>query len=523
MKLPRWIGALIVTPVIAAASQADDSSSLLDALNSDDNQERIDALNVIATSAPASDAVLLRVIPHLAAYGPQERDAALRVFEQVGPGARSVLPELVALGIEARLQHRFSEVDAAIRAVAGRTGPCILWEMEDYCEPSSDRNPSLLDEPHTASLKIPDWIGKRPPVRDNLELFDVRLKRLLADLSHENPDVRWTALRGLELALEQDEFTQLTALSALDPDPRVRGRVMDGLWRAGEDGQHAGALAYALFHRLSVTHIRDQLARGSAEDFLFMQIVEVLADVPDRTVWLGLSQYYGTFDNPAPRQIRFLTAALGEADPAIRLASERIITRQHWSYQGVVQTVRGWLEDPDPETRARGLRAARHLGDHMRPFVPRLTELATGSESTVERRSALRSLAYERAPFTNLVRTVQARLLTDIDDGERAECIRTLGAWGEAAAPAIPALFEFVNDRSLRHDAVGALQRIHPPDHPMQTVLERMDEGFLIQETAESLQQIIDEQKSIREATLELQIHELEALEVGTPMSGPEP
>jgi hypothetical protein len=513
MNLPRLIGPLVLSPVIAAASHAAESPPLLDALNSDNRQERVDGLHVIAARAPDSETVLRQVIPHLGAAGSEERDAALAVFERLGPQARDLLPELVALGIETRLQQRLSEVDAAIRAVAGRTRWfLIVREMEDYCRASSGNDPSPLDEPQLASLKLPDWIGKRPPPREDIELFDVRLELLLADLAHENPDVRWTALRGLELALDPEEYTQLTALSALDPDPRVRSRVMEGLWRAGEDGRRAAALAYAIFHRLSGAHIRDQLARGSGDDVLFMQIAEVFAGVPNRTVWFGLSRYYGTFDKPAPRHVRFLTEALGEADPVIRFAAERTLARRHWWYQGVVQIVRDWLEDPDPETRAGGLRAARHLGDRVRPFVPRLTELATGSESEVERCLALRCLSYEPAPFANLVRSVQARMLSDVSDAERAECIRTLGAWGEAAAPAIPALFEFINDRSIRHDVVDALRLIHSADDPQQALLDRIEAGFQLQELSESLGEIVHEQKLLRDATREIQIRKLEAL-----------
>lgn len=514
MKLRRLIAVGSICLLFPVVSNADDKvSPLLDDLASRNLPSRIDALNALAESGPLNHAVLRRIVHHLGAASSAERDAALGVFERLGPQAREVLPELVLLGVETRLDGPPSNADAAIRAVAGRTEQFrIVHEMDDYCAPTSGRDPSPLDEPHGASLELPEWIGERPPPREGIELFDVRLELLLADLAHEHPDVRWTALRGLELALDPDEYTQLTAISALDPDPRVRSRVMEGLWRTGEDGRRAAALAYALFHRLSDTHIRDQLARGTKDDVLFMQITELLGGVPNRTVWFGLSQFYGTFDEPAPRQIRFLTEALGGADPAVRFAAERTVARRHWWYQGVVQTVRGSLEDPDPETRARGLRGARHLGDRMRPLVPRMTELATGSEAAGERRMALRTLAFVPAPSSDLMRAVQLRLLTDVTDGERAECIRTLGAWGEAARPAIPTLFEFINDRPLRHDVVAALRLIHAPDDPQQQVLERIEAGFRAQELSERLTELVDEQNSIRDATYEFQVLELEAL-----------
>lgn len=286
---------------------------------------------------------------------------------------------------------------------------------------------------------------------------------------------------------------------------------MESLWRAGDDGQRAAALAYALYHRLSSAHIQDQLARGRGEDVLFLQIADVLADVRERKHQFRLCTLYATLGTPTQRQVRYLAEALGNAAPDVRLAAARAINR-HDLWDRVVGFVEIWLSDCDPIFRDIGLRAGRHLGDRLAGLIPRLIELSKGGELSLQRSMAMRTIAFVPTPTEDLVEIVRRQLLVAGTDSERAICVWTLGIFGEIASPAIPTIFGFVTDRELRLQVVVSLKRIHPPDHPQQQLLNRLEAGVLAEDVSDQLVEFIEAQKLLRDATIDFQIRELEEL-----------
>lgn len=62
MKITHLTGALSIGLSICAVCHPADSSPLLDALNSDNRQERVDALNGLAALAPESDVTVCRCV-----------------------------------------------------------------------------------------------------------------------------------------------------------------------------------------------------------------------------------------------------------------------------------------------------------------------------------------------------------------------------------------------------------------------------------------------------------------------------
>ena len=511
-----------------SAAASDDLSQVVGQLDAGDKAKCLIALRFLQESAPDSAIAAPAVVRLLSSPHLSVRWEALSYFETLGPRARRALPELVNLQTEAWLGRTYAGLgSSAVDAVAGRLDSSLIraeitdryggpaWEWSD---PEAQVGVWILQDGHWIPdsyirTRLVGWIGERPATV-GAQHDDSRIARLLEDLGHDNADVRWTALRGLEVALPAEEFRMRVAPAALDPDPRVRSRVMDSLWDAGPDGERAAALAYAIYHRLSPAHIVElwtpcEGLHAEIVGAVFEPQLDASFESMDRRHRFSVCVALGEVTQLHEDQMAFLCRSVCDRDPAVRLAAERAIV--HHDLESLLNEVviTPYLTSDDPVWNAAALRGLPHSPGLVKEYAPQLMQIITRRHSTPLRAAAILALARHPDPTSEMVAAIDG-LLSDEDSTEvHSECIYALGRFGPRARNSTGLLVEQLNQPGLRHRALDALDRLFPDNRSIHAATDRLRTGFDLADAAGSLESVMETQRQLLEATLDERIRQL--------------
>lgn len=510
----------VATLLLAAPVCADDEvDRLVQQLSDPHVEQRIAAINALADLGARAAPAARQVVQRLNATDLLETTAALNFFDRLGPLARDALPELIWLEIETRLARAYSdEAWRARRAVGGDHIDVEEWDQ--YPDRTASRremwrSPSYPSRDQRETI-VPTWIGQALP-RHFADVENEHVRLLVRDLDDSNAAVRWAALRGLEFGLSDAEFLEVTVESAFDPDPRIRGRVMDRLWQAGEKGRYAAAIAFAMYHRMSDAQILEQTTRCPSGDEMASRILDACwvenatSDMGhlDRRLKFAICTSLEGAAVISPRQLRFLSHCVSGPDPDVRHAAERTIDRHALCEVVIDQGLRPQLMSDDPAQLRRGLRGMRHVGRRVDAFVPRLLDLLNEPERAEFRLHVVAALGAVTNPSEDVVVAIERQLTSDAAVPLRRECLATLAAYRDHAARSKPLLIDLLADHSVRHEALSALRSIYPADAPQQEKLRRLRVAFLVEDLRADLSFLVDRQRELQWATRQRQLREL--------------
>ncbi|HTS16284.1 MAG TPA: HEAT repeat domain-containing protein [Verrucomicrobiae bacterium] len=251
--------------------------------------------------------------------------------------------------------------DPAVRAeIIGSLGACG----------SAAAVPSLVEALHDDNAAV------RTAAASALAHFDdpTSVPALLAALNDPDFHVRAAAIMSASRLADRDKALVTKIIDPIaarlqdDPFALVRDRAADALARP-DDEKAVAALVHAI-----VSDNRE--ARFDAhETIISCKAVAALPDLakhvhdPNRDVREKIITIFGAIGGHD--QLPFVTAALDDADPVVRLAAMRALSKL--PADGMLDAIAAKTNDTDPDVRAESARALGNLGD--RKAVPKLVEL----------------------------------------------------------------------------------------------------------------------------------------------------
>jgi HEAT repeat protein len=433
---------------------------------------------------------------------PAEQLRAVRTLKGLGPRAASVIPTLVTVAHQPRIDRDvFNEVVNAVAALGEPGNPDIIrlcLASEYYGGRRGRSGKASVAAPFT------DYIARHaadtfPVVTDLLTDPDLVTRRraavtlalLSAPREGGKPSVfaglpaavGERTVRGLREALEQPDLpTRAWAAAALtDADPASLPRTVPAVLAATWQHTDAPELTQSLVRaggpaaRVVIDYLDDPNPdrRRSAVHVLigFGDVaLPALADGlrhPNPRVRDGVVQAVRDGGN-VPRLRSGLMARLTDPDSRVRLRAADALTTDEPAKAGpAVPVLTEFLFDRDRIVRVDALTGLIRLGPAARPAVTALLRrIGTGDPDT--RFLAAEALAgADRSTWRAYV-PVFVAALKNADSPYRLRAIRGLETAGRAATPVVPALRERFADPELllRVTAAEAVARLDPAAVP---------------------------------------------------------
>lgn len=293
------------------------------------------------------------------------------------------------------------------------------------------------------SLSDPSPLIRYYAIRAAARLEADAAAELAMPLLHDPEDrVRVVAAKVVgRTRIQETRFAEALSACLGDPDAEVRRAALEALTAFGPNAAPAApALAAA--------------ARTELRDEVFTALVAIgPASVPSLVAML---EEDGNLASPACQ-------ALEEIGPDAEGAVPALLTR---------------LQDRLPDDRAEAAQALAAIGGSPEVVVPALVEALQAPDNfksnggTAVRASACEALGKfaPRSPKSlqarQALRTIES-LLEDEDPAVRLAAVHTLGAVGEDAAGALPALLVVAGEDELRDEAMRAIAAIGPKAVPL--------------------------------------------------------
>lgn len=263
-----------------------------------------------------------------------------------------------------------------------------------------------------------------------------------------------------------------------DPNPELRGPVVDTLDKMGAAPEHARQIAALLAD--SDTHVR--LAAAAALNHMAPAAKAPL--VPGFAAQLDSHNArqraagvmgLGLAGPAAGRYAPNIAAHLKDPDGEVSMAAQEALGRLGPRAAAVLPSLVALLKDPDPARQVRGMGAFKQLGAAAAPAVPLLVAMLNDNAqgSCAEAEQALGDIGAAAAPalarLTALLKSPNAFV--------RQNAIASLGDIGPPASGAVPLLAELMKskDTTDRRPVTQALASIGSPDAAVQIASQLKD------------------------------------------------
>lgn len=363
------------------------------------------ALHTLADMGPDAVPFLVEALDR-----PESRFWAEVVLSEIGPDAAAAAEPLAKLAKEGSIEDRVQSILALARlGDAGKVaGPVLVEALESPDESlryvaayalgslhvaESDgalEKATQSDDPFLATLAC--WArAKINP--GNVELRDVAVKRLLASVSAESPQVRRAAVEGLselddELdAAQRQSLAETFAKMVADPVPQVALAAGAGLIRLGPDAvgalrgmlsqpdvRQAGMEILAELGPVALPALDDMIAAIGGDDPIYRAdtCMAIAAIGPEAKAAVEpLAKILG--DETVPDEVRYSAAyALGRIGPGAA-AAEPLVRKLVESKDELLATVAVWAAlkiKPDDETLfSTAIPKLRHTLNQERPLA----------------------------------------------------------------------------------------------------------------------------------------------------------
>jgi HEAT repeat protein len=350
---------------------------------------------------------------------PESRFWAEVVLSEIGPDAAPAAEPLAKLAKEGAIEDRVQSILALARIgkAAKVAGPVLLDALDSPDEslryvaayalgaiqvPDSDERlekASQSDDPFLATLA--SWArAKINP--GNAELRDVAVKRLLASVSAEAPQVRRAAVEGLSELDDELDASQRKSLAATfaklvaDPVPQVALAAGAGLIRLGPDAvealrgmlaqpnvRQAGMEILAELGPVALPALDDMVAGLSDDDPIYRAdaCMAIAAIGPEAKGAVGaLEKLLG--DESVPAEARYPAAfALGRIGPDAA-AAEPLVRKLAESEDEIMATVAVWaalkIKPDDASLFKTAIPKLRHTLNQERPLARLEAAVALG-------------------------------------------------------------------------------------------------------------------------------------------------
>ncbi len=338
----------------------------------------------------------------------------------------------------------------------------------------------------------PDWREAYPePVAEVLALVtaDVPVDRdLVAGFSALIDHLRMldTAIGTLghhdrALALEPlMALVDVDPASLLDNQTRInRGRAIMALGAMEADASAAAPLLLSVVANPSeddafrVVALESAVQTGSVQPAAVAVIVDLLHTPQSGSLRRAAVEAVAVIGPAAAAAVPDLTAALWDRDPRLRIEAAKALAAIGPAARSAIPALTQALDDRRPLVRMRVVESLGTFGPAAAPAVDALIGLLSEDQwamPLMDRRVIDRDLAadFSRALENEGIDMDMARRVLEMGDGEgailgvRASAARALGEIGPAAADAIPALTDALDDESegMREAAANALTSI---------------------------------------------------------------
>jgi HEAT repeat protein len=442
----------------------------------------------------------------------QQQIEAILELRRSGADGRAAIPQMVPL---LRHKNRFTRTFAA--ETIGMLGfekhsaaAFSLVELLDGDPVEMVRNAASealllnLDADAVAGLREPKPPGLPTPrkIKRKQRSLSPNNIQALVELLHEEPEHRGMAIRVLVARMDDEGLAQILVPLAMESNRELREVGMSALWKVAPPTEVAGALVYALNHRLANKHTIELIDRINVDDVYAPYVIPYLVRSEIPTIrQTGLEALIRVSRKRDWR--KFLAAPWAYRHDALHEKTKRALKTLSDRDRFALSFIAGELTNRDDAALAELVIRLAQATKEKGGLVRFLQQSYRAEQSPVARMAIAWSLSQQKpAPLDNAAALLDAILQNEPERPIRDTVVSVLGAYGPAAEGALPGLLrqlEKETSTESRMKIAKAIKSIGVGNRELQAIVVPLEESLRIQRAREILAVIIEEQQHLEE------------------------